>query len=351
MFLLAKKYWYISIWLPLSLISYLSVFVSPALFWPAIFFAFAIPFAILFNALVLVTCIAILRKAIIFPAIGLVCGLPPLLSTLAFNQHREPVSTPSTFSVMSFNAKLFREKYNYSKFSGEVIEWTVRDSSDIKCIQEYSTNPGWSALDVTGQMAKAGYHSFCFKSKLKENPQSNGMAIFSKFPILDSGVVWENTKSTNAILYADIATGRDTLRIYNVHIQSMSLALYQLKSFDNYGYKLRELARRLRHGSISRVDQQRKLLEHCRQSPYRFLICGDFNETPYGYNYHVMKTSFRNAFEEAGRGFGFTLNGGLFFLRIDHQFFSEGINVHHYQVDRSVDTSDHFPTFATYSLD
>lgn len=350
MFLLAKKYWYISLWLPLSLVSYLSVFVSPVVFWPAIFFAFAIPFAIIFNVLVLVLCLAFIRKATIFPALGLLCGLPSLLNTIEFNKAAEPTDQSAAFSVMSFNAKLFRKKFDYSKFSEPTIKWVVSDSSDIKCIQEYSTNPGWEVLDVTGQLTRAGYYSFCFKSKLKENPQSNGMAIFSKFPILESGVVWENPKSTNAIIFADIAKGKDTLRIYNVHIQSMSLVPHQLRNLDNYGTKLLELISRLRNGSISRVDQQKRLLDHCRQSPYRILICGDFNETPYGYNYHVMESNFRNAFEEAGRGFGFTLNGGLFFLRIDHQFFSEGIDVVDYTIDRSVDTSDHFPTFAKYCL-
>jgi endonuclease/exonuclease/phosphatase family metal-dependent hydrolase len=343
------KYWYVSALLPLSLLSYTSVYISPQHFWPAIFLAFAIPFVIAINGVVLLICLVVNRRLAIFPALGLLVGVPFILNTFKFNtaQNRRT----GAISILSFNAKLFREKHTYSKFSAEMIEWTVKDSSDIKCIQEYSTNPYWDVIDVTGNMRKQGYHTFAFKSKLKNNLQSNGLAIFSKFPMLDSGIVWENPNSPNGIIYADVLINQDTLRIYNAHIESMSLQPHQLKSLDNYSGKLKILITKLRYGSANRVDQITQLMQHAGRSPYRFIICGDFNETPYGYNYHTLKSQFRNAFEEAGNGFGFTLNGGLFFLRIDHQFYGEGIQVLDYRVDKKMDISDHFPTFAHYVLE
>ena len=63
----------------------------------------------------------------------------------------------------------------------EMIQWTVHNPCDIKCLQEYSTNSRWPDLDVTTQFEKQGYHGFTFKSKMKKNEHSNGMAIFSKY--------------------------------------------------------------------------------------------------------------------------------------------------------------------------
>ena len=77
---------------------------------------------------------------------------------------------------------------------------------------------------------------------------------------------------------------------------------------------------------------------------------GDFNETPYSYNYFRLRKHFGNSFEDAGNGFGFSLNSKLFFLRIDHHFFSKGITPIKYRVDRTQPLSDHFPTRASYVI-
>ncbi|HEX8532431.1 MAG TPA: endonuclease/exonuclease/phosphatase family protein, partial [Cytophagales bacterium] len=88
-----------------------------------------------------------------------------------------------------------------------------------------------------------------------------------------------------------------------------------------------------------------------RESPHKVILCGDFNDIPYSYTYQRMRRQLRNAFEDAGSGFGFTLNDDkLFFLRIDNQFYDKALNVHDFQTHRDVTYSDHFPISATYSF-
>jgi len=50
-----------------------------------------------------------------------------------------------------------------------------------------------------------------------------GQAIFSKFPIVKSGSI-EFPNTANNAIYADIVKGSDTIRIYNVHLQSLRIA-------------------------------------------------------------------------------------------------------------------------------
>jgi len=57
----------------------------------------------------------------------------------------------------------------------------------------------------------------------------------------------------------------------------------------------------------------------------------------------------RNAFEDAGKGFGFTYNKVLFFLRIDNIFYDPSLNIEHFKTHREVDYSDHYPVSATFS--
>ncbi len=107
---------------------------------------------------------------------------------------------------------------------------------------------------------------------------------------------------------------------------------------------------RLKHGAEKRSSQIDLLIEHANNSPYPVVICGDFNETPYSYNYFKLKKHFSNSFENAGHGFGFSYHSILFFLRIDHQFYTNRIKALDYRIDREMRISDHFPARSLYSI-
>ncbi|WP_404818012.1 endonuclease/exonuclease/phosphatase family protein [Reichenbachiella ulvae] len=85
--------------------------------------------------------------------------------------------------------------------------------------------------------------------------------------------------------------------------------------------------------------------------PIPSVLAGDFNELPYSNNYRQLDSNFRSSFHQAGSGFDFTLNNLLFFLRIDHQFFGEGLEAVDYDVNRKARISDHFPTRALYRFE
>jgi endonuclease/exonuclease/phosphatase family metal-dependent hydrolase len=176
------------------------------------------------------------------------------------------------------------------------------------------------------------------------------LGIFTTYDILNSGIVWEDS-TINGAIFADINLGSDTIRVYNVHLASMGLQLSQYKQKGGYAGKLKKLVSKLKNGATHRSYQVDKLMEHTATSPYPFIICGDFNEMPYSYNYFRFKANLENTFEEAGNGFGFSLNSPLFFLRIDHQFYNSGIKAINYRVDRSMKISDHFPTRAVYKIE
>lgn len=331
-----------------SLISFGSVFIPPTSFWPAVFSSYAIPGILVLNAILLLILIPNNKRLMVFPVIALLAGIPFI--SITYSYKGEKAANNHDLSVLSFNAKLFRKAKMYSEFSGEMIAWVANDSSDIKCIQEYSTNARWEPLDVTKKNLDAGYNGFAHQAQI-ENPVHNpGLAIFSKYPILDSGIVWVQPETMNDGIFADVLVGFDTIRIYNVHLASMNLELYQYKNSANYPGKIKRLISRLKNGAEVRSSQIGKLISHTQECPFPFIICGDFNETPYSYNYFRLKRYFQNAFDEAGNGFGFTLNSILFFLRIDHQFYSDQLKAKNYYVNRQMKVSDHFPTYGFYQL-
>src|SRR5690554_7758286 len=59
-----------------------------------------------------------------------------------------------------------------------------------------------------------------------------GQAIFSKHPIINSGLIGDSSRSIPSI-YADIVKGEDTVRIYNFHLESIRFQKDEYSLFDN----------------------------------------------------------------------------------------------------------------------
>jgi endonuclease/exonuclease/phosphatase family metal-dependent hydrolase len=283
------------------------------------------------------------KKTTLVPLALLVIGWPFISSTISLSQ---PKILNGSISVLSFNAKLFRKPNVYDKFSTEMIKWVANDSSDIKCIQEYSTNANWPALDATTQIKEKGYRGYTFRANVIDNDHNPGLAIFSKFEIVNSGIVFEDIHTHNAAIFADLEINNKIVRIYNVHLASMNLELNEEVGFR----KIFQITKKLKRGAVKRATQLNALLGHAQLSPYPLIICGDLNETPYSYTYFQLKKHFKNAFENAGHGLGFTLNEMPYLVRIDHQFHHSKIQALKYEVNRKMNISDHFPTHGYYKI-
>ncbi len=288
------------------------------------------------------------RKFALMNLIILIIAGPLILSSYKINS--SSLEQQSAISLLSFNARLFRKHHTYSQFSIESIKWLAKDTAQIICIQEYSTNDNWDVLDVTGKMDARGFEKNIYTADRIDSDHSPGMAIFSIYPIVNSGYIWQGDSSMNAGMFSDLKINDDTLRIYNVHLTSMNLSLSRLKNSNNYLTATIDILYKLKIGALSRDNQVNKLIDHVKQSPHAAIVCGDFNETPYSNNYLKMKSFLNNTFESSGRGFGFTLNKSLSFFRIDHQFYTKDITPLHYEVDKSMRISDHFPTRGFYQL-
>jgi hypothetical protein len=76
------------------------------------------------------------------------------------------------------------------------------------------------------------------------------------------------------------------------------------------------------------------------------IIMGDFNMTVKSSIYRKNYSHYRNAFNEAGLGFGYTKHTRILSTRIDHILFSDDINIINAKVGDDIG-SDHSPLIAT----
>ena len=101
------------------------------------------------------------------------------------------------------------------------------------------------------------------------------MAIF-KISIFEYGII-KFPNSANSAIFADILVKNDTLRVYNIHLQSSGINP-NVKQLDS------ETSDRLLIALAKPLAQQYQaelVLKHMNKSPYKTILNGDFNNTTF----------------------------------------------------------------------
>jgi endonuclease/exonuclease/phosphatase family metal-dependent hydrolase len=333
-----------------SVLLFLSVHQSPEIFSYTGLLPLLIPFFLVINAVLFLILVFAKRKLLVIPLVALLMGWKFVGITFQLND--KPTDTEG-LAILSYNTHLFnfRQAQEESQdISRNSLQWVRDNPSDIKCLQEFFQDYTTPSLNAIKQLGDNGNYEVSYHI-IDGNPQkrSYGLAIFSKHPIINEGVVFENDKN-NGAMFIDIKVGQDTLRIYNTHLESMSIKANRLGDVEGIKQNYRSTLGKLKNGIQMRAFQVKILSEHIEKSPYPVIVAGDFNDVPYSYTYFTLKSILLNAFEEAGRGFGFTYNRVLVFLRIDNIFYDKTLSIKQFKTHREVDYSDHYPISAVFGL-
>lgn len=239
------------------------------------------------------------------------------------------------FKVMSYNARSLgdnRWRKNWD-VRDSIINFIRQEDPDILVMQEY-----------TYQARKFLVRTYPYYTETPAEAGKTFQAIFSKFPLISGGMV-EFPDSRNNTLFADIALGADTIRVYNVHLQSYGIGS---RRFLLRGYGTRFLARLSAVSEFHR-EQAALIRAHLAQSPHPVLLCGDFNSPPFSHTYRQLKQGFQDTFAERGEGLGTTYSLKGIPYRIDYILADSSFQVTAHR-NYSVRLSDHFPLMATLAL-
>lgn len=216
------------------------------------------------------------------------------------------------------------------------------DEPDIICVQEF--NPYLRQIFVE-RFARYAVHEVPHK----------GAMIFSKYPVVRGGNIEFGTR-TNSCVYADIAKGTDTIRVYNMHLQSNSISRDADDVLENADLKapktwksIKGILSKYTEASKVRAIQARRVKQHSLSSPYPVVLCGDTNDPPTSYTYGTLAAGLTDAFTAKGSGIGTTYGGSIPMLRIDYILADPSIDVTAYQCRKEA-FSDHYPIFAELKL-
>ncbi len=233
-------------------------------------------------------------------------------------------------SVMSYNVRLFN-LYNWIETPNveqEIQEFVKKENPDVIAFQEFHPHKN---LNFSG-------YPYRYES-LSGKKAKYGQAIFSKYKIVDKGGI-KFSKTNNKAIYADILKGGDTIRVYNIHFQSMQINSNTKElSEQNTEYLVKRIGQRFE----MQQEQAKTVLQHQEKCNYKKIVLGDFNNTAYSYIYkQFKKAKYKDAFELAGNGFGKTYDFKFFPLRIDFILLSDYMEVSSFK-NYSSKYSDHYP--------
>lgn len=339
-----------------SIFSFGASFLSPETWWVLGFMAWSLPIWIGMNVLLLFYWLSSRKFQFLIPVITLVICYSFFFRTIGTTFSSKQPS--ADFQLLSLNAQVFQTYTHLRKdnpnISQNFINWLAKHPAEIKCIQEFyhlASSEVYNTIKKVGseQNYQVAIHS-------QENPNSErgifGVAIFSRFPIINQGEIPLAEKTYQQGIYADIVIAeRDTIRVFNIHLSSMSIdreaILDENIEAEN---KYKDLFHRLKEGFQKRASQVDILKKYILESPYPVVVCGDFNDLPYSYTYQKMSSLLNNSFEEAGFGLGFTYTQFPFYLRIDHQFCAERFQVSSFETLNGIRFSDHSPLLVKYHL-
>lgn len=346
-----------SIVLVMSVISYLSVLVSPNFFWLSGFVSMLIPFCLIMNVFFVLLWWWRKRWYVLYSLFVLILGFPFWQASISLGGlwSEDLTAKEKYWSVLSYNVRefnVYQENDNFQT-TKNTISWLKNDTSDIICIQDFYNAETDTIFNTREQlMAKNTQNTYHFHSRYTSANHRNGkfgIAIFSKYPFIATGEVPFNIRTDNGAIFADIVKENDTLRIYNIHLESMSINQNELHPIDNPEETFWYAGSRLKKGFKMRAGQVNAILKHIQASPYPVIVCGDLNDLPYSYSYFKLHQSLSNAFESKGLGTEFSFNGKLFFLRIDNQFYNDKkLDCLYFNTHREVIFSDHFPIRSVY---
>ena len=327
----------------LNVVAYVLPFLAPKMFPLLSVLTLILPLFLILNALFFIYWLLQLKRQVILSGFILLVGITFINKFYKFSS-RDIEATEKDFTVMSYNVRLFNlfDWIDNNDVGNTILSFINEQNPDILCIQEYSEN------------AKVDLRVYKYKAIFMEGRKiKTGQAIFSKFPIFNQGN-FKIPAAGNNIIYADIKRGKDTIRVYNIHLQSIKISpdVNEISEHvDSINQnKSQQVFNRIRDAFKKQEQQAEILVNHKNGCKYPVIICGDMNNSPFSYVYRNIKSDLNDCFEEAGTGFGQTYKFKYYPARIDYIFASKKMEVKSFTTFAQFEYSDHFPVMTRLSF-
>ncbi len=322
----------------LLLLANLSQFLSPAYFFVIALLGLGYEWLLLINFLFFIIWLFTDNKRyFIIPLVAILLSVGGIRKTFSHSRGKEKGSNKVT--IVSYNVQAFLGDRK------SIIKFIKKTDADIVCLQEIVCSPQVGNLENLKKSIDYPYSYIDFKKY--RGSRKFGMAVFSKYPLLNKHTI-EYESATNQSDYCDVVIKKDTIRLFNNHLQSTRLVRHESDLQGTEMQIVHRVGLKLKDAYPLRAKQSEVVAREIKKSPYRVIVVGDFNDTPVSYTYHTMSRNLSDAFLCAGgkMALGHTFVKRGMGVRIDYILTSPEINASDFKTVKS-DFSDHYPIMTT----
>ncbi len=267
---------------------------------------------------------------------------------------------PNSIRVMSWNVEHFDilEHKTHPETKQEMLDLIIKYSPDVACFQEMVGGDfDSSAINYVPRIARQLNYQYYYYSYDKrddfDGKHHYGIITFSRLPIIQKYTYSSPERNYNSIFQSiDVAENNDTFRVFNVHLQSLKFSDVSRQYIEDPTLKgeidiekSKNIISKFKTGFAKRKTQSERVKKALNESPYKVIICGDFNDVPNSYAYNTIGKGLKNAYAEKGTGIGRTFSSISPTLRIDNIFVNGKMMVEQF-VRIKKKLSDHFPIVA-----
>ena len=339
----------------LLILSYASIVVNPAKVWfISLIGIFFIPLSAL-NILLLLWAVKRKSKSFVIPLLAIMPAFFFVGRYIRIDSEEDEIArmshTGNTLKVVSYNVGRFAldqgEFSSRSDCADSVFAFILEQDPDIICLQEFHMA---DADNIRSLLRKrmSDYHAEYYM--FPTGSGAFGNVTLSRIPVKGKGVI-KFEESANLAIYTDYDLDGRKFRVYNCHFESynisMSGLLKAMVSRDRTVFS--ETGNKMKASITRRPKQVDKVFSNIENCPVDAFVCGDFNDNPMSYTYYRMTRGRKDAFMEAGDGFGATYASLWPVLRIDYILFPEKFEAVSHEIPR-VPYSDHYPVITEIEL-
>jgi endonuclease/exonuclease/phosphatase family metal-dependent hydrolase len=347
-------------------------YLHPGKWWFTGFLGLLFPYILLLLLLFLPFWLIVNPRRSLYTLFALILGFSSIGKLLALNKldNFEQIKKTDRLRIMTWNVryfvpfrdKIFKEENEKNR---DAILYEIKKMQpDVVCFQEFFTNGevnGLNNIKILSQDLGYPYYFFS-RDQVHWKTIVSGTAVFSRYPIIQSNLIKfpdKINKEAESTINADIIFKGDTLRFFNIHLQSFRfmpqdyIDFGKIKNQQDSGLiASKNIFRKMQSTFLLHGLQADFITEKINNSPYPVIICGDLNDVPNSYAYSTIRGNKKDVFLEKGLGIGKTFNsassrflGRLPTLRIDYILTDPLLEIGQFtQINKKL--SDHFALVA-----
>lgn len=339
-------------------------------FWILNLFALVFPFLLLLQLGFLVFWLFAKPKLSLIPIVTLVLCFGFIRSVFGFHTtNSAQLNKKEGLRMATWNVHLYNFYENNGTLDPGMLQYTRSLQADVLAVQEFVFSlDSNSTISLENVRKRLGYkyaiagndrHFGVYTNDAagKEKYFPFSIALFSNYPILK----WEKKQSlpeyNHTYIWADLLIGKDTIRFFNVHLQSMHFVKKDYDFIENIDQQDmdgvqkagRYLISKIKAANLLRAIQVEDVRDEVARSPHEVILCGDFNDVPNSYAYQSIAGELKDAHVKKGSGLGRTFRFLAPTLRIDNIFYSPSVTLERFG-PLQTNLSDHLPLVAEFDL-